>query len=182
MEQPDHLKAVEKYLDNIVTTLTPQERMFVLHWLAGESKTRAAEVAGYANPDKQGSRLSKRKKIVAAVDEYFRIQEMPKMEVVARLSQQARAEYASYLSVRTNEGGVEELTLNLEKLIADGKGHLIKKISRSRSGDQVIEFYDAHTALVDIGRYHGIFKDNVKIDLDLSGMSDEELNELDNGL
>ncbi len=145
----------KKDVDSRVSTLSPKERLFLINYLAGESQTSAARIAGYANPDKQGSRLANTPKMKAAIDEVLTAQEMPKRKVVARLSQQAEAAYAPYLKSERGRGYSD-----LDALIADGLGHLIKGFKETQWG-QAVEFYDAQTALVHMGRYHGLFTDNV---------------------
>jgi hypothetical protein len=74
-------------------------------------------------------------------------------EVLARLAEQARAEYASYL----NDDG----TVDLQRMIEDGKAHLIKGTKWDRHGNLVVEFHDAQAALVHIGRHLKLFTDNM---------------------
>lgn len=136
------------------------QRTFVIHYLLWSNATKAAETAGYAHPGKQGSRLLQNPKIHAAIDEYFHSAEMSAREVVARLSEQARGEYGRYFYMR---GDV--VKLDLERLLNDGKGHLIKNVDwkGKDATRQVVEFYDAHAALVDLARIHGEFKDRVDV-------------------
>lgn len=135
-----------------ITNLTVMQRQFLVHYLLHGNATQAAEAAGYAHPGKQGSRLRRSRRITAAINEYFRAQELGAAEMVARLSQQARAGYADYLEP---DGSVD-----LAGLLAAGLGHLVKGVRETKYGRQ-IEFYDAQTALVQIGRYHGLFTDRV---------------------
>ena len=134
----------------IVTNLSHKQRTFLLMYLQHGNATQAAREAGYASPEKQGPRLCKNPKIQEVIADYFREQEMAAVEVVARLSAQARAGYAAYLQ---NDGSVD-----LAGMIADGLGHLVKGTKETQWGLQV-EFYDAQSALVHVGRYHGLFKD-----------------------
>lgn len=174
---------METAVNGVVSSLSAMQRTFLVEYLLTGNATRAAEAAGYAHPDKQGPRLRHNDKIQAAIDEYFHQQEMSAGEVIARLSQQAKAEYGRYLRWDPQRS---EVVCNLEALLADGLGHLIKKVGYERTGSetavQVVEFYDAHTALVDVGRYHGLFKDSVNLSVDVTRLSDEELDELDSKL
>ncbi len=136
-----------------VSTLSKMQRECLYWYLRGETITESARRTGYKHPEKSGPRLRRTKKFQSAVDEYFHEQEMAAVEVVARLSQQARAEYAKYY---TPDGSVD-----LEEMLADGKGHLIRKISYGREGQRVVEFYDAQSALVHVGRYHAIFTEKL---------------------
>lgn len=142
---------VEFLDEKTVTTLSKMAREALYWYLRGETITESARRAGYAHPEKAGPRLRKSKKFQVAVDEHFNEQEMAASEVVARLSQQARAEYAKYIMA---DGAV-----NLAQMLDDGMAHLIKKIGYARDGQQVVEFYDAQSALVHVGRYHAIFTD-----------------------
>lgn len=151
----EQAKEAKEAVDGRVSTLTPKERTFLINHLAGETQVKAAEIAGYAHPEKQGWRLAHSPKIRAAIDEILTAQEMPKLKVVARLSQHAEAAYAPYLRVERGR-----VTIDLERLINDGWGHLIKGVKETQWG-QAVEFYDAQTALIQMGRYHGLFTDNV---------------------
>lgn len=146
------LTQAKREVDGVVSRLSPNERTFLIHFLAGETRTEAASLAGYKSPDKQGSRLANSPKIKAAIDEVLTAQHMGKLEVIARLSEQARAAYSPYL--------LPSGKVDLDRLIGDDKGHLIKGFKPGRYGLSV-EFHDAQTALVNMGRVHGIFTDNV---------------------
>lgn len=78
-------------------------------------------------------------------------------EVLVRLAQQARAEYALYLC--------DDGTVDLARLLADGKGHLIKGTKWDRLGNLVVEFYDGQHALELLGKHLGLFKDGVQVDI-----------------
>lgn len=139
-----------------ITTLSRMQREALTWYLRGETITEAARRAGYAHPEKSGPRLRKNPKFQAAVDEYFYDQEMSANEVVARLSQQARADYSRYY----RKSGL----VDLSQILKDGNSHLIAGIGYAASGQMVVNFYNAQSALVHIGRYHGIFSDRIKVD------------------
>ena len=75
-------------------------------------------------------------------------------EVLTRLTEQARAAYSDYF---TAEG-----TVDLERLLADGKGHLIKKIKPTKDGLEV-EFYDAQAALVQMAKKHALLTEKSEV-------------------
>lgn len=141
------IAAATEQVNGIVSTLSPMERVFLINYLAGESQVKAAEIAGYKWPEKQGSRIANTPKMRAAIDEVLTRQEMGKLEVIARLSEQARAGYAPYL--------LPNGTVDLNRLIGDGKAHLIKGYKQGQWG-LTVEFHDAQTALVNVARYHGL--------------------------
>lgn len=77
-------------------------------------------------------------------------------EVLYRLAEQAQADYSSYL--------LPNGTVDLAKLLADGKGHLIHKVKETKYGTEV-EFYDAQTALLNVGKQHGLLNDRHVIEV-----------------
>jgi hypothetical protein len=111
------------------------------------------------------SQLLRKSKVSEEIERRLKEHQMSADEVIARLSQQARGEYADYIGA---DGRV-----NIYEMVKDGKGHLIKKIKTRTLIDgtdpegmtQVdeVEFYDAHAALVDIGRVHSLFVDRKDI-------------------
>ena len=147
------LEAVETAVSDITDTLTVQQRVFLIHYLAGETKTEAARIAGYSTPEKQGSRLSKDPKIVAAINEYLRTLEMGEHELIRRMSQQARNEQANYI--------MPDGRIDLARIIADGNQHLIKGIRYDAKGRLLVEFVPAFDSQVQIGRYLKLWTDNV---------------------
>jgi len=135
--------------------LTFRQRMFVSYFLgkAGGNATEAARMAGYASPHPEGARLLRNATIKAAVDAKLGQAAMSADEVLARLSDQAAIDFSKYI-VNSEEG----LSVDVIKMKADGLGHLIKGIKKTKFGDQV-EFHDAHAALDKLARYHSLYKD-----------------------
>lgn len=170
------------------STLTALQRRFVIAYLTQDgprpSATQAYRDAGGTarHADRAAYRLRWHPAIVAAIDEYFHAQEMGAREVVARLSQQARAEYSHYLRHKLDSAGRPLLWVDLDAMIGDGNAHLIKGYKYDRDGRLVVEFHDAQQALVHVGRFHGLFKDVSTVTLDVSNLSDEELDELADSL
>lgn len=150
-------EVIESAARSVISTLTVKQRRFVIEYLVHGNATKAAETAGYADPNKQGSRLRHTKQIQDAINAYFREQEMASVEVIARLSQYGRAEYADYLRA----DGQGHVSVDVQALIQDGKAHLIKGVKETQFG-QVIEFQDSMAALVHLGRYHALFTDKTQ--------------------
>lgn len=179
----------------VVSGLSAQQRRFLVRYLLHSNATRAAEEAGYAHPNKQGPRLLKNAKIRAAIDEYFHAQEMSAQEVVARLSNQARGSLGDFIRFPENEHGEDiwglDPYLDLRKAQRANKLDLIKKFKQKRTTridkDGVetqdeyteVELYDAQSALVQVGRYHRLFTDNIDANVatEDSGMTVEEWRE-----
>ena len=148
-----------------------KERAWLEEYLVDFNATAAARRVGYKNPNKLGPR----KKIRFADEISRRLSEraMSGEEVLDRLREQAMGDASDYLTIDHNI-----VMLDLAKMKADGKTHLIKKYSDTKNG-KVIELYDAQAALVHIGRHHGLFVDRKEIELrDLRELTDEELDAL----
>ena len=133
--------------------MTTKERVWLAEYLICWNATEAARRAGYKYPNVLGPQ--KLKKFADKIEEQVKVKVMSADETLLRLSQLARCEYAEYLQA---DGGVD-----LKRMLADGKGHLIKKLRYDSNNNLTIEFYDAQQALVTIARCHGLFEDNVNI-------------------
>lgn len=139
--------------------LSYKRRVFVEEYLRCWNATEAAKRAGYSprTARSQGQRLLTNVDIQAAIKARLAEKAMWADEVLLRLAEQARAEYAAYF----NADG----TVDLARMLQDGKGHLIRGTKWDRNNNLTVEFYDAHTALVDIGKHLGLFKDGVQVDI-----------------
>lgn len=129
-----------------------KERVWLEEYLKCWNATEAARRAQYKWPDKIGTRkLAKfSDEIEARIDELV----MSADEALVRLSEIARGEYAAYL--------LPDGAIDFERMIRDGKGHLVHKLRDTREGKSV-EFYDMQKALVDIGRHHQLFTDRMDV-------------------
>lgn len=166
--------------------LTNKQKAFVEEYLQDFNATRAAERAGYSGDDSslaaQGSRLLRNVKVAKKISERLQAAAMSADEVLDRLAEQARGEYASYIQ---DDGMVD-----LSQLVADGKAHLIKAIRPNKYGYS-IEFYDAQSALALIGKHHRLFVERqersgpeggpieIRHKVDLSGWTVDDLERLD---
>lgn len=88
-------------------------------------------------------------------------------EVLIKLAEHARADYKDFISVAANG----DLVLDMDK--AEGKTHLIKRVTSRRTIRTLkdaeidetvlsVELHDAQAALVQIGKHHKLFTDNVQ--------------------
>lgn len=186
---------IETAVSGVVSKLTPTQRTFVIEYLLHGNAKRAAEVAGYASPEKQGPRLRHHERIQAAIDEYFHQQEMGAREVIALLSNQARGTMADFIHLPRNAEGepIRGLMPEVDLWKAEDADqlNLIKKIKTKRtitttkSGDTIedewidFELYDSQSALEKIGRYHGLFGPRGDVDdpLHTVGMTLDEWRE-----
>lgn len=142
--------------------LTSKQRAFVEAYLgrANGNATEAARIAGYSDPEMSGWANKQKVEIWSEIEKTLNERALAAKEVVSRLAEQARGEHTAFVRVR--EGGTPYI--DVEALLAAGKGHLIKGVKQTRHGPQV-EFYDAQAALALLARHHGLLTDK----LDLGG-------------
>lgn len=147
----------------------PQHQLFVDKYIElGFNATRAAMAAKYSRKTarQQASRLLTNVDIKAAIEQRLGELTMGRNEVLARLADHARGDMRDFIGLSTNQ------------LKKHPNGNLIKKVKRTvtttAKDDKVeteekieLELYDAQTALVQLGRHHGLFLD--KTDLTSNG-------------
>jgi len=141
-------------------TLSAKRQAFVAEYLQCWNATEAARRAGYKHPNVQGPTLVNLSPVAEQIKTHLTEKAMTADEVLARLAEQARAEYAGYIQP---DGAVD-----LQKMIDEGKAHLIKGIKWDRQGHLIVEFYDAQSALVHIGKSLGLFKDSADVNVELN--------------
>jgi phage terminase small subunit len=150
--------------------LRKQWQKFADEYLKCWDQTEAAILAGYSERSayNQGHRLMKKDEIQAYIAERLEELKLGADEVLLRLGEQARADYARYLTLRN---GVPVFDFAACK--RDGKLHLIKKIKYKDGLPAEIEFYDAQTALIKLGQHHNLFDDdqNVKLQVEVQPIS-----------
>lgn len=132
--------------------LTSKQRIFVAEYVVDFNATRAAIAAGYSEKTAYsiGWENLRKPEVAEEIERVIADRCMTKSEVLIRLSEQARADYSAYIQPNG--------TVDVATLVAAGKAHLIKAIKDTQHARN-IEFYDAHAALVQIGRYHKMWTD-----------------------
>ena len=173
--------------DEIGGKLTNKQRVFVDEYLRDFNATQAAIRAGYSERTAYsiGSRLLSFVEVEAEINRRLDERSMKPSEIIDRLTSHGRGDMGDFLDIE----GVA-YSLNLEKAKELGLTHLIKKIKErtvmtsGKDGDTEthfleVELYDAHAALVDLGKIRGLFVD--KTDITTKGESlnkrDEERDE-----
>jgi hypothetical protein len=154
--------------------MTDRQKRFILEFVgrANGNATAAARLAGFKDAHNEAWRLKKRPDVAAVIAGILSERAMESVEVLARLADQARGAGAYIRS----EGGT--VTVDVESLLRDGLGHLIKQTRKTKFGTEV-EFYDSQAALVQIGRHHKLFTDRVEQDdPDLNTKIERELAKL----
>lgn len=151
--------------------LTPKQRLFVQHYMACFNASEAARRSGYSERTAGaiGWENLKKPEIQAAIRDATR-EIMPAAEVVQRLADQARGSLQSFMR-RDGDNELAGFDLGDEKPL-----HLIRKLKMTRRREKGrdkddeaiietidIEIYDAHAALVDLGKMHGLFVDRTEM-------------------
>ena len=162
-----------------MSDLTPKQRIFVEAYLTTWNATEAARQAGYKHAHVQGPRLLAKVSISEAVEARIKEAAMETDEVLARLSEQARANIGDFAKqafvIETDEQGrqstIDSVDLDWDQIKA--RGHLVKKISSNANGP-AIELHDGQAALIQLGKHLGLFAEKVQGQLDVIEMSVEE--------
>lgn len=132
--------------------LSPKHRAFVEEylatWNATEAYSRVYPKASREAARRNGSRLLTNADVANEVKARIAERTMSADEVLVRLAEQARSDYAPYI---TPSG-----TVDVAGLVRDGKAHLIKGIKETQYARN-IEFHDAQAALMQIGKHHKLF-------------------------
>ena len=180
-------------------TLTKKQRDFIAAYVESWHATDAAIAAGYSQRSAAsiGSENLKKPEISAAIEAHITAI-MPKGEVVQRLAAIARGDMTDFFTLAEEEVVLSEqrrgeivttetvkrtvMRLDLEKAAKEKQLHLIKSYTFTDKG-QRIELYDAHGALRDFMKIHGLAKGdgNILKYLDLSTLSQEQLQRLADG-
>lgn len=152
--------------------MNAKQSAFVEYYLQHWNASKAARLAGYSekNSNVVGPRLLADVGIALAIKTRLAEMRMAADEVLARLSEQARADMVDFLD---DKGDVKILEVggdskpDMVATKATGRGRLIKKYKRRerKLADLTIEIYteielhDAQTALVWMGKHHRLFAD-----------------------
>lgn len=154
--------------------LSPKRRAFVDAYLAnGFNGARAHEEAGYGHAGTtdetrraNGSRLLADANVKAALRERMDELSITAEELAFRYTQQAQNVASEYID---GKGRVD-----LQGIKDAGLMHLVKKVSYDRSGNVVVEFYDAQHAMGQMARVRKLVGPTGAADdpvhLDVSGM------------
>ncbi len=140
--------------------LSGKQREFINAYFgkANFNATKAAELSGYSGNGvtlaTTGFQNLRKPQIADEISKRFKEKAMGADEVVMRLGEQARAEYSEYL--------FEDGRIDIKRLLAAGKGHLIKSTVPTKEGNR-IEFYDGQSALAMIAKHHGLLTDRHEI-------------------
>ena len=107
-----------------------------------------------------GPRLLKNVEVSEEISKRISEIAMSADEVLIRLGDQARASLDDFVTVYGE--GKNDWTLDLPKVVAEGKAHLIKSLTPTQYGLKV-ELHDKQKALELLGRHHQLFTDKLDV-------------------
>lgn len=161
----------QRFVDEYLTT-----------WNATDAYQAAYPKVNRATARANGARLLANANIAEEIKQRVAERTMSADEVLVRLTEQARSDYAAYI---TPNG-----TVDMARLVNDGKAHLVKAIKETQHARN-IEFYDAQAALMQLGKHHGLLVERTEVTgagggpvktqdvgIDYSKLSDEQIAEL----
>jgi phage terminase small subunit len=146
--------------------LTTKQRAFIEQFFAcGFNGTEAARLAGYKGNDVTLASVAyenlRKPHIAEVIDARLSEFVMSANEALARISEQATASMADFISL-DKEGRPK---LDLKQAYERGKLHLLKKIRVGAMGSLTIELHDPQKALKMIGQHHGSFVQKHEVDV-----------------
>ena len=160
-------------------SLSNKQRVFIEEYLKDFNATQAAIRAGYSEKTAYniGWENVRKREIAEAIEKRLQENAMSANEVLSRLAEQARSNIAEFATINSGQ-----------ELKRHPQAYLVKKFKRKVYNppnsepyeDLELELYDAHAALVDIGKKHGLFSDNLNVKLE--GELDKVLDELEQNL
>jgi phage terminase small subunit len=136
--------------------LTNKQRAFIAEYLKDFNATRAALRAGYSKKTARfiGAENLTKPYIAEKISENLAERAMGADEVLARMSAMARGSAEDYLTI--DEYG--HTSIDLPRMKAEGKMHLVKKYKVTKQSVE-LELYDAQSALLTLGKHHGLWVD-----------------------
>jgi len=153
--------------------LTLKQAMFVGWYLITLNQTKAARLAGYAEPcHVTGAQVLQSVNVRKALDAKFAERRLQPSEILDRLKAIAEADISDYLIVDpkfaeehqgvfklTSDGRVlDGIWIDLKRALKDGNTGAIKSYKRVK-GETVIELHDKVRALELVGKHYRMFAD-----------------------
>jgi len=144
--------------------LTDKQRAFVEAYLETLNATEAARRAGYKGNGKTlksvGHENLTKPYIRALIDERLATMIMSANEVLTGITDIASGSLAMFMS--------DHPPYQLDMKKVKKHGHLLKKLSKKPDGGWQIEIYDKQKAQDQLGKYHQLFTDKVKVEGDIN--------------
>ena len=146
--------------------LTTKQLAFVGYYLEMWNATKAAEKAGYKCAKDNVCKIINYPLIKAEIEKQLIASRISGDEIISRMSQIAQLNAANFFEfeekVDQNTGEVKTELVDVNWKEVKEKGYLLKKLSYSRQGKPILEFYDPQWAQEKLGKHLGIFNEKTE--------------------
>lgn len=153
-------------IDELYASLTLKQKKFVDYYFeTGGNATVAAERAGYADNSDVSLRVQGHRNITNAninevIQARYKQSIMSADELLSRITSTARMDLGPYIDKYGRLAGVD-----IDRLIADGHGHLIRGIKHTKHGSEIV-FKDAQRAQDQLLKFYGLDKTETNVNVD----------------
>ena len=170
-EERAAIKADAETMCEATRGLSSRDRMFVAYYMQTFNAVEAIISAGYSGSRRDARftayHLMKQSKVKMAIEACMLDVFMDAAEMKARTSDQARATIEDFIVI-ADDGS---FTWNLKQAQDRGKIALVKKLKSRTTKDGTteteLELHDAQSALVNIGKLHNLFVEQVRVKADV---------------
>lgn len=146
---------------------TQKQKLFIKYYVDTLNASKSAILAGYSKRQSGDENLSN-PDIRAEIDRKLKEKHMTPEEIKVRIKEIASTDLSEYIKFDRGPSGEEKTPyIDVEMVIADGKGHLIKGIKKTVAGT-VVEFDDRLRALEMIAKVESMFNDNKPQDINVN--------------
>lgn len=145
-------------------SLTNKQRRFIDEYLQSFNATQSAIKAGYSENTAYsiGWENLRKPEISEVIERRLQESAMSADEVLMRLAEQARGDIGDYALINNNRDLAEH---DLSRIVKKFKRRIWYDQNGERQEEIELELYDAHAALVDIGRKWAIFTDKTSVNV-----------------
>jgi phage terminase small subunit len=139
-----------------------KHKLFVSYYLgeAGADVTKAARMAQYADPHRNGARIVKRPDVQKAIQAALKRQALTAEDVLLGLADHATGNMADFTNI---DPVTRQVSFDFAKAQRLGRMKLVKKLTIKPDGSTSIELYDAQSALTTIGKALNLFTERVHV-------------------
>lgn len=148
--------------------LSARELAFVEAFVGARFNASAAARVVYAceapgSAASIGYEVRHRPHVASEIDRRLQAAQLGAAEVVALLSDHARGDLGRFITLVNGRP-----TFDLEALREEGASHLIKKVKIGADRSLTVELHDSQAALDRLARIHGMYKDQLKVETELT--------------
>lgn len=149
-------------------SLTRKQQLFISEYLTHFNATRAAINAGYSENSASviGHENLRKPNISGEIARRLQETAMSADEVLMRLAEHARGDIGDYANI---VNGNELAEHELSRIVKKFKKRVWYDANGERQEEIELELYDAHAALVDLGKRWALFTDKLESNITVDG-------------